>query len=242
MLKNTIITFILCLSITMFQVVVYGILKLFINNENTLLLLVTSVSLTILYLSLFYRRSTSVNKYNRIIIFKTIILCITFYSFSSIIYLIFDHYLNTKNTTEAVSFIRILYTVLIGPIEEELLYRGILFALMVPPKKKNSNSQILFSVIFISLLFTVRHYPYSRYTINHFVFSMICCYLYMKFKNILYPILFHVFNNTLVIFSAESVFYNIGANFQILLCLIFFLLFLSQIIKIQFFKNDHTND
>ena len=86
-------------------------------------------------------------------------------------------------------------TVLISPISEEIIFRGIILnrlKLVVPV-----NVAILIS----SLCFGVLH-GYGS-IVSAFVFGLCMCILYIKTDNILVPVAAHIMNN----FFAETLFY-----------------------------------
>lgn len=97
---------------------------------------------------------------------------------------------------KSIAFIGgLIGTILISPISEEIIFRGIILnrlKLVVPV-----NMAILVS----SLCFGVLHGYGSM--ISAFVFGLCMCILYIKTDNILVPVFAHIMNN----FFAESLFY-----------------------------------
>lgn len=83
-------------------------------------------------------------------------------------------------------FIRVI---ILAPILEEVFFRKILFNGLL---KKYS---FLISVIVSSLFFALIHIPNWLNLIPSFIFGIICCLIYIKTKNILYPIIFHFTGN-----------------------------------------------
>ena len=83
------------------------------------------------------------------------------------------------------------YTILIVPVFEELLFRKIIFKSLL---KKYNN--LLFAVIFSSLVFSLTHLSLSN-IIPTFLLGIIVAYIYNKTNNIWYPIIFHVLYNIL---------------------------------------------
>lgn len=79
--------------------------------------------------------------------------------------------------------------IILAPILEELFFRKILFNGLL---KKYS---FVISIIVSSLLFAFIHIPNWLNLIPTFIFGIICCLIYIKTKNILYPILFHFIGN-----------------------------------------------
>lgn len=75
--------------------------------------------------------------------------------------------------------------VIIAPILEELVFRGVIF------KKLSLKYNAYLGMIITSIIFGVLHND----IIGAFTFSVIACMLYVKTKNILAPMLVHFFNN-----------------------------------------------
>ncbi len=79
---------------------------------------------------------------------------------------------------------------LVGPVLEEVIYRGILYS---PYRKKYGPAK---AVIITSLFFTMAHYAFPS-----FLFSLLLTTLYEKTESIIPPIIAHSIHNLLVIFS-----------------------------------------
>ena len=85
---------------------------------------------------------------------------------------------------------RFIRVVILAPILEELFFRKIIFKGLL---KKYS---FVISVTVSSLLFAMIHIqPHWQNVLVSFIFGVICCYIYISTKNILYPILFHSIGN-----------------------------------------------
>jgi len=90
--------------------------------------------------------------------------------------------------------IKMIMTTLTGPITEEFIFRGFLLNRLI--KKTNMWGGILIS----SMLFAVMHFDYDR-LIATFLFGIIAALLYLKTRNLLFPILLHIFHNSFVFFQ-----------------------------------------
>ncbi|MCE5286317.1 MAG: CPBP family intramembrane metalloprotease [Pelosinus sp.] len=77
---------------------------------------------------------------------------------------------------------------LLGPIVEEITFRGIILNRLI--KKCGVNKAIIYS----SLLFSLGHHP-AQY-MNTFIFSIILSLLYLGSRNLLLPITIHILNNS----------------------------------------------
>ena len=86
-------------------------------------------------------------------------------------------------------------TILISPIAEELIFRGIILNRL----KLVISTPI--AILISSLCFGILH-SYGS-IISAFVFGLCMCILYIKTNNILIPILAHIMNN----FFAEALYY-----------------------------------
>ena len=86
-------------------------------------------------------------------------------------------------------FIFVILGVLIAPVLEEFIYRGILF------RRLGKRFGLWAGIIVSSIIFGSRHITLS--SIGAMIFGITSCILYMKYKNILVPMLVHFINNSL---------------------------------------------
>lgn len=84
-------------------------------------------------------------------------------------------------------------TIIIVPITEELIFRKYIFTTL--DKTYNVYALVLIS----SLLFSIVHLPNIHSTITALFGGIIISLLYVKFKRIIYPIVFHITWNAIVI-------------------------------------------
>ncbi len=99
-------------------------------------------------------------------------------------------------------FMLIIQIVIIGPIAEELFFRGFIYKLF------RTKYNFLISAGFISAFFALIH-KIPQNIIPLFIISMALCYIYEKTENILYSIIFHSFHN----FLSLMFFFAIKNNF-----------------------------
>ena len=138
------------------------------------------------------------------VIFSIAIISILFFISGDIIInngLIFGIYdypkLENMNISLERNIIYILRKVVMIPIFEELFFRGILLGLFLKTKK------MLLPILFTSLLFAVTHinplfiFESLSGVFYSFLLGILACYIYLKTKNIIYPILLHIANNFL---------------------------------------------
>lgn len=114
----------------------------------------------------------------------------------SLFYNIFIYYLNnivhiTDNyyISDIPLIIQILTTGLMGPILEELLFRGIVF------NRLRQMTSLNKSTLFTSILFALFHLPNVVNAIYAFILSFILIKVYLKYNTIKTPIIIHVFAN-----------------------------------------------
>lgn len=128
-------------------------------------------------------------------------------------------------------FISMLITVIGAPIMEELFFRAIIF------KRISRKFNIYIGMVISSLVFGFLHIELA--IIGAFIFGIVCCVLYIKYKNILIPMTVHFFNNLIASLPDldinttvdNSPFTNADAVFSLLFGLILFLIGIFFFIK-----------
>lgn len=104
------------------------------------------------------------------------------------------HFTSNYDDNKVNIYILILTSGIIGPILEELLFRGIVYN-----KLKEFNKPMK-SIILTSIIFSIFHFDLLN-IILAFSVSFIFIYLYEKYKSIKYPIIMHiVLNITSIVF------------------------------------------
>jgi len=146
------------------------------------------------------------------LIFPFIMLGIAFGCFGNMI--IFKY--NTSNEiVEMNKLFLILSSVIVGPFVEELLFRNVLVN-----KLLGFNSKLI-TILMASFIFAIVHN--GLYNIIYtFILGIILNIVYLKGKNLLYPLIIHSFANLIVLFL-------VGYNFYILI-LSFILLVIGMFI------------
>ena len=84
----------------------------------------------------------------------------------------------------------VLIAVILTPIAEELLFRGVIFNFL------RSKLTISKAIIFTSVIFALVH-VYVGLLIGSFILGLALTWIYYKWKNITYPIVLHAFINLL---------------------------------------------
>ncbi len=113
----------------------------------------------------------------------------------------------------------LINTVIIGPIFEEILYRGLMY------NKLKEISNAFIGILISSILFALLHIPAYGLNINSFCFMLggiLLAYCYEKTNNIYVPILVHSINNFFIFLFNYVYFY--------FLIVIYFIIFIIGII------------
>lgn len=85
--------------------------------------------------------------------------------------------------------------ILVGPIFEELIFRGILLNIIL---RVNTWANKYFAIVFGGLIFGLVHEPrLSFYLLIYWSMGMILTAVYVFTKDLRYPILVHIFNNAI---------------------------------------------
>lgn len=93
-----------------------------------------------------------------------------------------------------LDFHLILYLIsplILAPILEELIFRKYIFSKLL------ENNSLILSVLISSFCFSLIHLPNYRNLLPTFIFGIIAAYLFYKSRNIIYPIILHVFGNSI---------------------------------------------
>ena len=150
----------------------------------------------------------------------------------SLIYNIILFYLNNKfnftNNFEISNIpliIQIISSGILGPILEELVFRGIVYN-KLKTFNKPKTSMILTSIIFALFHSDIVNVIYA------FIVSFVLIYLYEKYKSLKAPILMHIFLNTTIILMLNLIIKNfIVFNLYLLIVSIIILLVLKIYLK-----------
>ena len=179
----------------------------YMNSHALLITAITFIVFGIVFLILIkpYKK----NEINTDINIKTIILIILSGISISIFYNTLVYFINSVIhitddyiISDIPLFTLILTTGIMGPILEELLFRGIVYNRL---KIYLSHKK---SVIITSILFSIMHLPNIINVIYTFFLSFILIYLYDKYKSLKISILFHIIINITVIFLVHFLIQN----------------------------------
>lgn len=183
------------------------------NTLYGLLILVTSISvipITFYLYKKYYIKETKINYKNLFMMIPTGISLSLLYNMLTI------ELIKDKTVMDLNIIIIIIYTVILGPIFEEILFRYISL------RKAKEVYQERKAIILISLIFALMHTGIIN-IIYAFIIGIILSLIYKKYKNILYPIIFHISANLTSIFLKE---FNwillIISLFLSLMCIIYY--------------------
>ena len=185
-------TIIYPISFTMFTIFVTYILSL-IGDINSNLLLITNSIICLIFILIIFRIKTK--KYNikynfydlKHIPFMGISLAISL----NIFIIIINRFLNLENVLNNNILVMTFLSGIIGPIIEELLFRGIVFEEL---KKFNSKSK---ASIICTIIFALFHSTFID-IIYAFIIGLVIIKLYMKTNNFLICIIFHICCNSVI--------------------------------------------
>ena len=146
---------------------------------------------------------------------------IILYNFNNLYYFTDKFHLNNISI-----FVQILSSGIIGPILEELLFRGIVYN-----KLKDFNKPIT-SIILTSILFGLMHNNIMD-VIYGFGVSFILIYLYEKYKTLKAPIVMHMFLNITIIVILPLISFNFYVFNMYLLIVSIFILYVCKKVCIK---------
>ena len=197
----------------------------FINSKTLLIILI----MLIVFLPLFYKLYKKYQVKSNFNI-KKIYIPLAFGISISLIYniLVFSlnnifHFTDNFDGSNLPIVVQIVSSGIVGPILEEMLFRGIIYN-----RLKEFNKPMA-SIIITSILFGVFHTDVLN-AIYAFGVSFILIFLYEKYKSIKAPIIMHIALNITIILMLNTIKLNI-------LTLNIFLVFISTIILLILRKN-----
>lgn len=142
---------------------------------------------------------------------------ISFYNFNNIV-----HFTNNFDGSTIPLYIQIITTGIIGPILEEILFRGIVY------NKLKEFNPTMRSIILTSIIFGLIHFNLLN-SIYAFGVSFMFIYLYEKYKTLKAPITMHMALNITTILTLDIIKLNYMIfNIYLVIVSIIILLFLKQ--------------
>lgn len=138
------------------------------------------------------------------------------------------HFTNNYDSLEINIFVYLICTGILGPILEEILFRGIVYNKL---KVFNKNMK---AIILTSLIFAFFHQTLVQ-VVYAFCLSFILIYVYEKYKTLKAPIIIHITSNIINYFVCNLINQNIMLFNIILLLISVIVLF---VIKLKIIKQD----
>ena len=208
----------------------------FVNNNSILITCITFVIFGIIFYKKYYNyKQDYMEKLNIKTIGILIILGIVLNLSYNLIIGSFNYAVHFTDNYSAINISILTYIIctgLLGPILEELLFRGIVFN-----KLKKFNPQMR-TILLTTFIFTFFHSNFIQ-MLYAFCLGFILIYVYEKYKNIKAPIIVHMASNIMNIFTCMIIMKeNYILNF-VLILISFLILFIinKKIIK----KDLNTN-
>lgn len=177
------------LIITLITFIIFGVVFILKNksyqkeHSKLNLRIIISIALLGIFISLFYN--------------------IFIYSINNSIHITDNYYISSVPLV-----ILIITSGIMGPILEELLFRGIVYNKLLT---FNDHKK---ACIITSIMFSIMHYPNIINIIYTFILSFILIYLYDKYKSLKAPIILHIaVNTTINLFLPILLINNIFINY-----------------------------
>ncbi|WP_458453239.1 CPBP family intramembrane glutamic endopeptidase [Methanobrevibacter sp.] len=153
-------------------------------------------------------KSCTTNLFSRISLKTWFLLAVTSYIFALGSGLLIDDALTAYGFYNILTYTTLigydlLFSVILGPIVEEILFRGILF------NRFNIKLPMTIAILSSSLLFSLLH-PNAA-ILSSFIFGITMCITYLLTENILVPITLHMLNNLISMIMGYIA--NIGSFF-----------------------------
>lgn len=177
----------------------------FVVNYATYILIVFNI----IYIIYLLRKNIILCRKTKPII-PFIMLGIGFSSFCNMIIL----KINTNEVVEMNILFLILSSVLVGPLIEEILFRNILVN-----KLEKFNNKIV-TILLASFIFAIMHNGIVN-IIYTFILGIILNIIYLKNKNLLYPLLVHSSANLISLFLTEYNVFILSISFILLVISMF---------------------
>lgn len=193
----------------------------FISNNSLLIIIISSIIFIPVFYLIFrkYKEKCQLNNI-KYFIFIGIILSLTYNLYLSFI---IDY-----KVSKLPIVIQIISSGILGPILEELLFRGVVYNKL---KKFNSIKK---SMIITTIIFSIIHFNIIDCIYTLFI-GYILVYVYEKYKDIRYSIIIHISANIAVILLGLFI------NISIVLNIILFIICLFVIFLLWFKYNKNNN-
>lgn len=179
----------------------------YINSKSIIIVL----SISIIFIPIFINKYKQYPKHKRKKITRNDIIFIVLLgiSISTIFNLTFSslnyyfHFTKVYHLSELPIYVQIISSGILGPIMEELLFRGIVY------NELKKTYKPMKSIVIASFVFALFHLSNPLNVIYSFSLSFMFIYLYEKYKTLLTPMLMHITANITVILMMFLIVQNI---------------------------------
>ena len=194
----------------------------YINNHTLLILFITVLIFLPIFFCLYKKYKSNIK-----LSINKVLFCILLGIIISLTYNLYLSIITNYQISKLPILVQIISSGIIGPILEELLFRGIIYNKL---KEFNSTNK---AMIISTIIFAIMHSTITDFIYTLFI-GYILVYIYESYKNIKYPIIMHISANISVILLSIIISLNIYMLNIILfiLCLIIlFYLYYKKIVK-----------
>jgi len=223
-----IIQFVLIFILAFIYNIVGNDMNLFSNFLSTNQIYIT-ISLGLIFIPILFKNYKKLNKKEELKIdFKLIFIGIILSLIYNVLSFYINKFFNISNLYQEINIFKTLISmVLIGPIIEELMFRGIIYNSL---KEKYSNMK---AILITTTLFSLMHVNIFQ-MIYAFALGFILIYVYEKYKTIKAPIIVHMFSNlTTTLFMNVLIQNNFIFNYLVLLIslILLFVMYKKEVFK-----------
>lgn len=208
-------------------------LNLFLSNYKLLIVIITSFILVPLLLKKVKINISSIEKSN-LIIYIMLGICLSL-SYNLLLCGInkINYFTNLYDSVNKNIFVALLTTGILGPILEELIFRGVVYEKLKTFNKKST------SMFITGVLFGLFHGNIIQF-IYAFLLNFVLVKSYEKENSILVPILIHICANSVTTLLLNSI---IQINiFSTIILFLIFLIVLIILLKILYKENNNGYD
>ena len=190
----------------------------YINDSLIYIILITVLLFLPIFIYKYKKYNIKYEKSNSDKLFSLIIPSVTLALLLNIIIINFNKICDIDNIYSDTNLIlAIISSGIIGPLLEEFLFRGIIYNEL---KKFNSVKKTMWITIVVFALF---HQSFTQIMYG-FILGYLFTKVYVKTNNIIYPVLMHIFSNTIITIGINYLI-PINNTYSFILIVLFFIIF-----------------
>ena len=197
-------------------------LNKYLNNNTLLMAIIIATIFIPLFYFIYKKNYTYIKKQSNQLIYVII--------FSSIIALVYNSYISIivdYPVSSLPMYVQIICSGIIGPIIEELLFRGIIFN-KLKEKYSVEKAMILSTIIFSLLHLSIVDIIYTMF------FGYLLVYVYNRYHNLKDSIIMHIMANIVVIIFGMII--NLNIIIFVISLILFFIFYYKLFINACFTK------